>query len=297
MDDLRELVEGALSPTTLNTYVVMLRKIERDQGAIPDTDKELAEFLVRRFREGASPGYLRNIRDAISFDARRKGKPSPAGPRTRARLTQFSREGRGRGRGQAKGVQWPQAEAAATLATAEGTINGTRDSAIISLMSNAMLRCCELVAIQMEDVIFEEDASARLLIRSSKTDQEGVGGVLFLGKPTALRVSQWLRESGITEGPIFRRFYGIYGNSVGRRPLSAGHVPGILKARFEPLGIHGVTGHSLRVGSAQSLAAGGATLVEMMIEGRWKSPTMPAHYARQQIAGKGAMARLRYGQQ
>ena len=38
--------------------------------------------------------------------------------------------------------------------------------------------------------------------------------------------------------------------------------------------------HSLRVGGAQSLAAGGASLVEMQTAGRWQSPAMPGHYAR-----------------
>ena len=45
-----------------------------------------------------------------------------------------------------------------------------------------------------------------------------------------------------------------------------------------------VSGHSLRVGSAQSLAAAGAGLVELQEAGDWQAPTMPAHYARHQFA-------------
>ena len=56
-----------------------------------------------------------------------------------------------------------------------------------------------------------------------------------------------------------------------------------------------VSGHSLRVGGAQSLAAGGASIVEMQTAGRWQSPTMPGHYARGQLAARGAVARVRYG--
>ena len=41
-------------------------------------------------------------------------------------------------------------------------------------------------------------------------------------------------------------------------------------------GIEGrVSGHSLRVGGAQSLAAAGASIVEMQTAGRWQSPSMP----------------------
>ena len=44
-----------------------------------------------------------------------------------------------------------------------------------------------------------------------------------------------------------------------------------------------MSGHSLRVGSAQSLAAAGASVVEMQQAGRWKSPSMPGQYARKQM--------------
>ena len=56
-----------------------------------------------------------------------------------------------------------------------------------------------------------------------------------------------------------------------------------------------LSGHSLRVGGAQSLAAGGASIVEMQTAGRWQSPAMPGHYARGQLAARGAVARVRYG--
>ena len=40
-----------------------------------------------------------------------------------------------------------------------------------------------------------------------------------------------------------------------------------------------VSGHSLRVGGAQSLASAGASLAEMQAAGRWSSPVMPGRYA------------------
>ena len=65
----------------------------------------------------------------------------------------------------------------------------------------------------------------------------------------------------------------------------------------EAAGITGrVSGHSLRVGSAQSLASAGASVVEMQQAGRWQSPSMPGMYARGQLASRGAVARLRYGE-
>ena len=70
-----------------------------------------------------------------------------------------------------------------------------------------------------------------------------------------------------------------------------------IKVAAELVGIPSdrVSGHSLRVGSAVSLAKAGASVVEMQGAGRWKSPQMPAHYARVQEAEQGAVARFRYG--
>ena len=54
-----------------------------------------------------------------------------------------------------------------------------------------------------------------------------------------------------------------------------------------------ISSHSLRVGSAVSLAREGASLVAMQNAGRWKSPNMPAHYAEAEFAERGAVARYK----
>ena len=70
----------------------------------------------------------------------------------------------------------------------------------------------------------------------------------------------------------------------------------IITARAAAAGITGrISGHSLRIGAAQSLAAAGASVVEMQQAGRWQSPSMPGRYARGPLARRGAVARLRYG--
>ena len=82
---------------------------------------------------------------------------------------------------------------------------------------------------------------------------------------------------------------------VSARALSTRSVRQIIKDRAEAAGVEGrVSGHSLRVGAAQSLAQAGASLVEMQQAGRWESPLMPGHYARAELASRGAVARLRY---
>ncbi len=84
----------------------------------------------------------------------------------------------------------------------------------------------------------------------------------------------------------------------GSGPLDSRNIRRIIVTRARAAGIEGrVSGHSLRVGGAQSLAAAGAGLVELQQAGDWRSPAMPAHYARGQPGARGAVARLRYGAQ
>ena len=107
----------------------------------------------------------------------------------------------------------------------------------------------------------------------------------------------WLAAAGHQDGPLFRRVRrgGHVEGDPGRR-LSVNAIRRIIRSRAAAVGIEGrVSGHSLRVGGAQSLAAGGASIVKMQTAGRWQSPAMPGHYARGQLAARGAVARIRYG--
>ena len=42
-----------------------------------------------------------------------------------------------------------------------------------------------------------------------------------------------------------------------------------------------------------ALAQAGASVVDMQVAGRWKSSTMPAHYAKAELAERGAIARFK----
>jgi integrase len=156
---------------------------------------------------------------------------------------------------------------------------------------DALLRVSEIAALDVADVSLAEQT---VVIRRSKTDQEGAGAVQFLGKPTVERIRTWLRASGLAAGALFR-VVNKSGRVYGER-LTARSIRTIITRRARAAGVEGrVSGHSLRVGSAQSLATSGASLVEMQVAGRWESPNMPGHYAQGQLASQGAVAKLRYG--
>ena len=127
-----------------------------------------------------------------------------------------------------------------------------------------------------------------------------MGATCYLGPNTMAVLDAWMESAGIgrdggnPDDPVFRsvRKGGAIGGKLSDRSARA-----IVTARCG-LSIPGrVSGHSLRVGSAISLARAGASLVELQQAGRWKSPAMPALYTRGEAARRGPVARLRHGQE
>ncbi len=291
----RELAAASISANTRVAYQGQLQRLYDYLDGQPLTDETLAEYLTSMHDDGKSPAVAGQLVAAVRFQSKTTGQPSPVGSVSNAVLAGLRRKGKGRGRGQVEGIRWRDADVMAALAAnGNDSLAGLRDAAIIATMSDAMLRVSELCALEVEDLTIEPDGSGRLLIRYSKTDQEGEGAVQYLGLRTVKRIRAWLQKAGISNGPLFRRVR--RGEIIGNQPLSVSGLRLMLKRRATAAGIEGrVSGHSLRIGTAQSLAGRGASVIEMQVGGRWSSPQMPGHYARAQLAGKGAVARLRYG--
>ena len=152
-----------------------------------------------------------------------------------------------------------------------------------------MLRVSEASALDWQDIAREADGSGRLTVRRSKTDKEGEVATLYLGPATMKRLDAWQEAAGIGTGPLFQRLDKA-GNPRGS--LSARSIRTIVARRVADAGIDGrVSGHSLRVGSAQSLVRAGASMAELKQAGRWQSDRTPARYTRAERAGSGAVAR------
>lgn len=254
------------------------------------SDEAVADYLTEMFDAGLAPRTGSQIVSALRYRAILEGGEAPIGPKAQLAMSRFSRLGIGRGRGQALGVQWEDADRIAASAARDGLV-GLRDAAVIAVMSDALLRVSEAAAI-MVDHIRPSSKGATLYIPRSKTDQEGEGRTLFLGSETASYVRRWRGAAVIHDGFLFRA---VYRDAVQAGGLTTKTITRIIQKRARECGLDNVSGHSLRVGSAQSLAAGGASLVEMQVAGRWKDPRMPEHYAQAEIAERGAVARLRYG--
>ena len=306
---LKNLVSESISENTLKAYRGSLRRLSEFIGINNKTmsvnllleklnDLSLARYIATLETKGRAPATAQIAIAAVSYMAKLREQKSPVGRLTDAAMKGFRRRCADRGRGQARGITWTQSEKIVALALGNpDSLTGIRDGALISLMSDAMLRISEVAELLVRDVTEEADGSGRVNIRKSKTDQEGKGTVLYLGHPTMARIKTWMEFGKVTSGALFRRVSrgNLQTSLVGKTALSPLSIRRILKTRAQQAGIEGVSGHSLRVGAAQSMAVGGATLVDMQIAGRWKSSQMPARYAKYQLAERNAVARLRYG--
>ena len=94
---------------------------------------------------------------------------------------------------QAKALGWHEIKR--FLITAGDNIRADRERALIAVAYDTMARRSELVAMDVEDFGFMEDGSGRVIIRRSKTDQQGEGSLAYLS-PDNGGVSAGLVEEG-----------------------------------------------------------------------------------------------------
>ncbi len=93
----------------------------------------------------------------------------------------------------------------ALLDACAGDAQGLRDAALLSVGYDAGLRVSELTSAAVAHLDPQPDGSGLLAIPRSKTDQEGQGSWAWLSAETMRRVQAWLVQSGIEDGPLFRR--------------------------------------------------------------------------------------------
>ena len=293
-----ELIEKSFAENTIRNRRHALQKFREWLQGKQITDGLLATYITHLFDQGKAPGTISIVVSAVKWFLKHRNGGTPVElPITSATLSGIRREGRDRGRGQRNGLTWKEVERICAVQEADDTLRGIRNSAILRVMSDGLLRISEVTELRISDL---EDNTLRL--RFSKTDQEGSGKHLYLCEDTRKNVTEWLKRSELTEGYLFRRMTprgdNLYRDKETGEPskLTDDGVRRIIKSCAARVGLtEKVSGHSLRIGTTVSLAQRGASLVDIQVAGRWKYPGMPAHYARAQFAEKGAIARFKDG--
>jgi len=284
-DGVKSLVGSSISENTRRVYGRALAELQAWLDGRALDDALFAEYLSFLFAlppdgRGLAPSSIGMVVAAVGFQSRLAGVESPVGAISQRTLAGVRREGRDRGRGQVCGISWDKADALVC-----GLSNGEplsekpsvnlRDAAMVSLLSDCLLRVSELLALRVRDLSVESDGSGLLSIHHSKTDQEGEGAVLFVGASTVGHVQNWLARLKSLRGDLPAESFlfvrvrrgGVVDDDPA--PLTRVSVARILKSYGRLVLPDGqrVSTHSLRVGSAQSLAERGASLVELQVAG------------------------------
>jgi site-specific recombinase XerD len=162
------------------------------------------------------------------------------------------------------------------------TPHGLRDRALLLIGFCGGFRRSELAAIDFSDVE-DGDEGLKILIRRSKTDQEGEGrqvGIPYGSDPKTCPVRayrKWIATACITEGPVFRAFRNRTMMADG---ITDQVVARIVKKSAERVGIPAnvLGGHSLRSGLATTAARNGASEASIMRQTGHKSVQMVRRY-------------------
>ena len=288
-EETETLIKASVAENTLKAYQRALQNLTVWLSGQTLTDTLLANYITQLHETGKSPATIGQAVAAVKWQFKHQLQESINLPITQATLAGIRREGRDRGRGQVDGLIWQDVERVCVYAETEGTLTGLRDAAMIRLMSDCLLRISEVVAVNIGDL-----KETTLTVRASKTDQEGAGETLYVCEATRNVLTQYRERAEISRGALFRHIR--RGDNIQPTRLHPHSARRIIKKRAAHAGVKGfISGHSLRVGSAVSLAQAGATVVDMQVAGRWKSSQMPAHYAKAELAERGAIARFKDG--
>jgi integrase len=165
------------------------------------------------------------------------------------------------------------------------TLAGERDRALLLVGYYFAGRRSELVALDVEDLVEVADG-LRIMVRRSKTDQEGEGEVKGVPrKPDpavcpVVALQGWMDAAGIAEGPIWRRV--TRWDTPGGDRLSPQSVNLIIKRACRRAGIDDAryAGHSLRSGFATAAGAAKAPERAIMRQTGHRSERMVRKYIR-----------------
>ena len=299
--------EHKVAVGTRKNYVSQWKKFtlwaeRRGVRALPAASEHVAAYLAERSeRDGHKPPTLRVAAAAIKFFHQEAELDSPCTSKDVRELLSGVTRMKGSRQKQARGITEIEFNAIRETAclprrSRGGSVEsrttarsrGEMDIALISLMRDALLRVSEAAALTWSDIMLMDDGTGRVLIRRSKTDQDGKGDVAFVSVPTMKSLAR-IRGDTCEEDSVF----GLARNQLARR---------IKRAALEAGLGEGFSGHSPRVGMARDLARAGIELPRLMTAGRWRSPRMPALYTRNESVSKGAVAEFygyygRYGGQ
>ena len=112
----------------------------------------MADYITGLHAQGKAPATIAQAVAAVRWQAKNQLASEIVGEVTTRTLKGIRRKGKDRGRGQVDGLTWADVERVCAFAEMDKSIAGLRDSALIRLMSDCLLRVSEAVAVNVEDL-------------------------------------------------------------------------------------------------------------------------------------------------
>jgi integrase len=244
----------------------------RDIQPLPASPQAVAAFIATEAQTGRKASTITRRLAAIRYAHKLAGHEPP----TNAEAVKATMRGIRRTIGTAPTKKAPATHdlITAMLVTCGDDLRGVRDRALLAFGFASAMRRSELVALQVEDLT-ETPEGYRVLIRRSKTDQEGAGQAIAIPIGSRLRpveaVKRWLEATAITSGPLFRSIdaqgrvvdAALTSQVVALRVKRRARLAGLDPAQF--------SGHSLRSGFITSAARCGASIWKLADQSRHRS--------------------------
>ncbi|MFN4237855.1 MAG: site-specific integrase [Vogesella sp.] len=278
-----ELMAAAQSLSTKREYANDVRYFCRAGGSIPATPEQLVQYLVAVAGKLAVATLERRL-VAIHKAHIDQGYPSPVKHDLVKRTMQGIRRTFGKRQRRVKALVRDDLLEVLFALGDQRPIRAARDQALILVGWAAALRRSELVALRCEDVTEYPDG-LEILLRRSKTDQEGVGRTCFIpyaggNRCPVLALKHYREVAGIKDGWLFRAV--DRHENVSTTPLSAQSVALILKEAVKKAGgdPSQVSGHSLRAGYCTQAAIAGLQPWQIREQTGHTSDLMLARYIR-----------------
>ena len=269
-------LEGAYADSTIRAYQKNITTYTDfctvyDYPVLPTSTEPIVHFINHLVEQELSAFYIRRHLTAIAHIHRMTKREDPTqDPDVKIALRRAFRQ---RGRYQRQAYPIGGAVLGKILQALPNNLYGCRDRLMILIAYENLLRRSEIISLRIDDLtpLDHPQYYAKILLRQSKTDPFKEGRWLYLTDETYQAARNWLQESRLTSGYLFR---GLRKGLHITPQLHGGQVNKILKKRAQQAGLDAetikkISGHSIRVGAAQDLCLAGKSLPQIMAKGRW----------------------------
>jgi integrase len=277
---------AAQSNATTRAYDADIRHFKQYGGSIPATPTTVAEYLAS-FAGILAVSTLQHRLIAIHRAHTDVGLVSPVMDSLVKRTMQGIRRTVGTKQRQVTALVKDDLLEMMVHVERQRPMKAARDKALLLVGFSGAFRRSELVALRYEDITCFE-SGVELMIRRSKTDQEGAGRTVFIphargSRCPVMALINWLSLACIVSGPLFRPI-NQHDRIVGDKALTPQSVALIVKASMRMMAgdevAKGVAGHSLRAGYCTEAATVGLQPYQIREQTGHRSDVTLARYIR-----------------